>query len=225
MSIHLLQLRKAVVVLSCALAWPYFGADLYANQNANLVDKDSKLYVQGERGHRGYRGQQGHTGDRGKRGHTGSTGSTGPIGPIGPAGPVNGLSAFAGAVLIEPALSPLLTVASGVDIPFPITTVTPNNINLVGTTGFQVVTAGTYEITYGVESAAAVLMDVGIAINGTVNADTVVAPVVAVTAVSGTFIIPLAASDTITIRNTSLLALTLNAAPSVGAFITVKKLN
>lgn len=225
MLFNLLQLKKTVIALSCALVLPYCGADLYANQNANLVDKDSKVYVEGERGHRGDRGHRGHTGHRGKRGHTGSTGSTGPIGPIGPIGPASGLNAFAGAVLIEPALSPLLTVAASVDIPFPTTTVTPDNINLIGTTGFQVVTAGTYEITYGVASAAAVLMNVGIAVNGIVNPDTVLAPIVAVTAVNGTFILPLAASDIITIRNNSLLALILNAEPSVGASITIKKLN
>ena len=236
MLLNFIHLNKALIALSCALALPYVGLDAYATQDSKLIDKSDKVLVRvrGERGHRGdkgHRGKRGHvgsqgtTGPRGATGATGAAGAAGAIGATGATGPANGLNAYAGAVLIEPALNPLLTVLSGEDISFPVTTVTPVGINLIGTSGFQASTAGNYEITYGVESAAAVLFEVGIAVNGAVNTDTVLAPLVAVTAVNGSFILPLAAGDTVTIHNSSLLTLTLNASPSVGAFITIKKLN
>lgn len=212
------HLNKGLVAVSCAFLLSNLASDLLADE----VQKSGKESICIE-GHRGERGKRGERGRRGHAGPTGATGATGAIGATGPTGPANGLNAFAGAVSIADP-SARVVVASGADIPLPDNTVT-SNINLIGTTGFQVTQAGDYEISYGVVPAVAALLDIGIAIDGVVNPDTVLAPPALDTDVSGSFILSLAAGQIITIRNSSLLTLTLAPTPSVGAFITIKKLD
>jgi hypothetical protein len=73
--------------------------------------------------------------------------------------------------------------------------------------------------TAGIGSALA------IAVNGTIDASTTIPVLTSTGQVSNKAILTLAAGDVITLRNNSLIALTLQLAPSLGASIVVEKLN
>jgi hypothetical protein len=74
-------------------------------------------------------------------------------------------------------------------------------------------------ITAGIGSVLA------IAVNGTVDAGTPIPVLVATGHISNKTILTLAAGDVVTLRNNSLVALTLALAPSLGASIVVEKLD
>ncbi|OPX46057.1 hypothetical protein CLHUN_05320 [Ruminiclostridium hungatei] len=110
------------------------------------------------------------------------------------------------------------SILGGTNIPF------SNNGPLVGgithtagATTIVVPTTGNYQIIYGASFTAGIGAAIAIAVNGTVNAATSVSALVATGEISGNTILPLNAGDSITLRNNSLIAITLTIAPNVSA--------
>ncbi|WP_431603211.1 BclA C-terminal domain-containing protein, partial [Clostridium beijerinckii] len=155
-------------------------------------------------------------GDTGVTGPTGDTGVTGPTGPTGA-----GLAADG--YVYEFATVVGATVAAGTDIPFSNNGPLSNITHVPGATTVTVLVAGVYEINYGASITAGIGSQIAIAVNGTVDASTPISALVATGQILGSAILTLAAGDVITLRNNSALALTL--APSVGAQLTLKKLD
>ncbi|MDT8717969.1 collagen-like protein, partial [Clostridium sp. 19966] len=180
--------------------------------------------VTGPTGATGLNGVTGPTGATGLNGVTGPTGATGLNGVTGPTGPT-GAGLAASGYVYQLATLANATVIGGADIPFsnngPLTGIT----HTAGTTTVTVVTAGTYEINYGLSITAGIGAQIAIAVNGTVNASTPIAALITTGELFGSAILTLAAGDVITLRNNSAVALTLTLAPAVGAQLTIKKLD
>ncbi|SFG57706.1 BclA C-terminal domain-containing protein, partial [Clostridium homopropionicum] len=147
-------------------------------------------------------------------------GVTGPTGPMGPTGA--GLAGFG--YVYQLATVADATVAGGADVPFsnngPLTNITHS----AGTTTITVATTGVYKIFYSVSITAGVGSAIAIAVNGTVDASTPISALVATGEVSGEAILSLAAGDVITLRNDSATPLITTLAPSVGAQLTIVRL-
>ncbi|WP_143328829.1 collagen-like protein, partial [Clostridium beijerinckii] len=178
----------------------------------------------GDTGATGPAGDTGVTGPTGDTGVTGPTGDTGVTGPTGPTGPT-GAGLAADGYVYQLATIADATVIGGADVPFsnngPLSGVT----HTPGTTTVTVSTAGVYEVNYGVSITAGIGAQIAIAVNGTVDASTPISALVATGEISGNAILTLAAGDVITLRNNSAVALALTLAPSVGAQLTLKKLD
>lgn len=86
-------------------------------------------------------------------------------------------------------------------------------------------TAGVYEVQYSINITAGIGAAMAIAVNGSVDSSSSVPVLVATGALSGRTLLTLAAGDVITMRNNSAVAMTLALAPSVGAQLTVKRVN
>ncbi|WP_431603165.1 BclA C-terminal domain-containing protein, partial [Clostridium beijerinckii] len=172
-------------------------------------------------------GVTGPTGDTGATGPTGDTGVTGPTGPSGATGPTGptGAGLAADGYVYQLATIADATVVGGADIPFSNNGPLSNIAHTPGTTTVTVAIAGVYEINYGASITAGIGAQIAIAVNGTVDASTPISALVATGEISGSAILTLAAGDVITFRNNSALALTLTLAPSVGAQLTLKKLD
>jgi hypothetical protein len=180
----------------------------------------------GETGPTGSTGETGPTGPTGDTGPTGATGDTGPTGPTGETGPTGatgetgatgaGLAAFGNVYQLATIAD--ATVIGGADVPFSNNGPLAGGItHTAGTTTITVPTAGNYEIQYSISITAGIGAQIAIAVNGTVDPSTPVSALVATGEISGQTILTLAAGDVITLRNNSLVALTVPLAPSVGA--------
>ncbi|MZK58166.1 collagen-like protein, partial [Clostridium beijerinckii] len=181
----------------------------------------------GATGPAGDTGATGPAGDTGATGPAGDTGVTGPIGDTGATGPIGptGAGLAADGYVYELATILAATVAAGADIPFSNNGPLSNITHVPGTTTVIVPIAGVYEVNYSASITAVVGAQIAIAVNGTVDASTPISALVATGELSGNAILTLAAGDVITLRNNSALALTLALAPSVGAQLTLKKLD
>ncbi len=85
--------------------------------------------------------------------------------------------------------------------------------------------AGTYQITWDVNITAGIGSAFAVAVNGTVDASTIVPTLVATGEVSGSSMLTLAAGDVVTLRNNSAVAATMTLAPGVGAQFNITKLD
>jgi hypothetical protein len=105
----------------------------------------------------------------------------------------------------------------GADVPFsnngPLSGIT----HTAATTTITVPAAGSYQIDYYINITAGIGSAIAIAVNGTVDASTPVAALVATGEISGTAILTLAAGDVLTLRNNSATPLTMTLAPNVGS--------
>ena len=172
----------------------------------------------GPTGSTGAAGETGPTGPTGLAGATGPTGSTGVTGPTGPTGAF-GITTYGYVYNLATLVD--ATVAGGADIPFsnngPLSGIT----HTAGTTTITVPTAGVYQIDYSAYITAGIGSAIAIAVNGTVNASTNLSALVATGELNGTAMLTLAAGDTITLRNNSLIPLTLTLAPNIGAQLNI----
>jgi hypothetical protein len=175
----------------------------------------------GETGATGATGETGATGATGETGATGATGATGETGATGATGA--GIGEFG--YTYELATIADATVVGGADIPFSNNGPLVGTTHTAGTTTVTVATAGTYKIDYEVNITAGIGAQIAIAVNGVVDASTPVSALVATGQLSGTAILDLAAGDVITLRNNSLVALTVTLAPAVGAQLNVLRLD
>ncbi len=152
---------------------------------------------------------------------TGATGATGDTGATGATGA--GLDTFG--YNYELATIADATVVGGADIPFSNNGPLTNVSHTPGTTTVTVATSGNYKIDYEVNITAGIGAAMAIAVNGVVDASTMVTFLVAVGNNSGTAILTLAAGDVITLRNNSAIPITMTLAPSTGAQLVVTHLD
>ncbi|MCQ6343325.1 collagen-like protein, partial [Bacillus cereus] len=175
-------------------------------------------------GDTGATGVTGPTGDTGATGVTGPTGDTGATGVTGPTGATGGTGAFPIGYVYQLATIADATVVGGADIPFsnngPLNGIT----HTAGTTTVTVPAAGVYEIEFIVNITAGIGSQIGIAVNGTVDASTVYPVLVATGGISGQAQLSLSAGDVLTLRNNSAVPLTMSLAPSIGASMIVNQL-
>ncbi|MDG0809443.1 BclA C-terminal domain-containing protein [Cohnella rhizosphaerae] len=116
------------------------------------------------------------------------------------------------------------SVFGGADVPF------SNNgplfgdvVHIAGMTTFSVPNAGIYKINYSLSITAGIGSAMAIAVNGVVDPSTVVNVLVATGNVSGVAYLNLAAGDVITLRNNSMVPLTLGLSPGVGAQLVIEQ--
>ena len=135
----------------------------------------------------------GATGATGADGATGATGPTGPTGPLGP-----GLtSAFAA----NTQGSSVLVSLGGSPIPLPDDQLLSPGITAnAGNTTFTVAAAGTYQISYHVNTTLALLMGTRLVINGVNNVPSTIAPVAATTSFENKIKVALPANSTVTLQ-------------------------
>jgi hypothetical protein len=177
----------------------------------------------GTTGAEGATGSSGSTGAEGATGATGAEGPTGTAGATGPAG-TTGLSQYAYIYNLSSE-----TVATEADIVFDSNgLMTPGINHAPGTTGIEVVEAGTYELTFSVSGSEPNQM--AIFQNETLVAGTIYASGAGTQQNTGQAIFLASAGDVLTIRNhTSSSAVTL-ATPiggteeSTNASVVIKKL-
>ncbi len=174
----------------------------------------------GATGATGATGPAGATGAPGPAGATGATGPAGATGATGPAGTGAGLAAFG--YIYSLAAGTAITVAGGTDVIFSDNGPLFNVVHALATPQIIVALAGTYQIFYSIDVTAGIGASIALAVNGVVNPSTPVTILAATGIVAGKAMLTLAAGDTVTLRNNSLLAITLAAAPSVGSQITLE---
>jgi hypothetical protein len=143
---------------------------------------------------------------------TGPTGPTGPTGaastvagPTGPTGPGPGITSF-GYVYNT---TPSLLVPAGTAITFSANGPLQDIVHIVGTAPVIVANTGTYQIDYSVLISAGLGTTISLAINGTVDPSTTVGSIAIANQISGTAMLSLAAGDSLTLVNSSGVALTL----------------
>ena len=144
-------------------------------------------------------GPTGPTGPaEGAAGPTGATGATGPTGPTGSAGP--NPTAAAGFAANTQGSSVLVSLG-GSPIPLPNDQLLSPGITAnAGNTTFTVAAAGTYQISYHVNTTLALLMGTRLVINGVNNVPSTIAPVAAATNFENKIKVVLPANSTITLQ-------------------------
>ena len=177
----------------------------------------------GPTGPEGPQGVTGLSGDPGAPGEMGPTGPAGPTGPDGAAGPagaaglagLTGATGAAGPAGPTGAIGPGLTAAfaantqgstisvavGGTPIALPNAQVLPPNITAnSGNTVFTVAEAGTYQISYHVNTTLALLMGTRLVINGANNTASTIAPSVATSRFENQITVNLTANSTISLQ-------------------------
>ena len=144
-------------------------------------------------------GPAGPTGPTGPTGPAvGATGATGPTGPTGSAGP--NPTAAAGFAANTQGSSVLVSLG-GSPIPLPNDQLLSPGITAnAGNTTFTVAAAGTYQISYHVNTTLALLMGTRLVINGVNNVPSTIAPVAAATNFENKIKVVLPANSTITLQ-------------------------
>ena len=146
----------------------------------------------------GAAGVTGATGPTGTAGADGATGATGPTGPTGSAGP--NPTAAAGFAANTQGSSVLVSLG-GSPIPLPDDQLLSPGITAnAGNTTFTVASAGTYQISYHVNTTLALLMGTRLVINGVNNVPSTIAPVAATTSFENQIKVALPANSTITLQ-------------------------
>ena len=154
--------------------------------------------VTGPTGPTGPDGAPGVTGPAGLTGASGATGATGPQGVPGAPGPnPTNTAAFAA----NTQGSTLLAALGGTAIPLPNAQVLSADITAnAGSTVFTVATAGTYQISYHVNTTLSLLMGTRLVINGVNNTASTIAPVVSTSHFQNQIKVTLPANSTITLQ-------------------------
>ncbi len=164
----------------------------------------------GLEGPEGPAGAAGPTGPTGPDGIAGATGPTGPDGAAGAAG-ATGATGATGAPGPNPTAasafaantqgSSLSVALGGAPIPLPdAQLLSPGITANAGNTTFTVAAAGTYQISYHVNTTLALLMGTRLVINGANNTASTIAPVLASTSFENKIKVTLPANSTITLQ-------------------------
>ena len=196
----------------------------------------------GVTGPTGPTGADGPTGPTGAAGPTGTTGPTGAQGPIGPTG-ATGAVGPAGAVGPTGATGPNLTSTAGFaantqgssvlvalggsPIPLPNAQVLSPDITAnTGNTVFTVATAGTYQISYHVNTTVALLMGTRLVINGVNSIPSTINPVVSTSNFENQIKVTLPANSTITLQLfTTIAGTAILVSGGAGASLTIIRLS
>ena len=185
----------------------------------------------------GATGAIGATGATGTDGAVGATGATGPTGPNGAAGST-GIAGEAGATgatgspltsafAANTQGSSILVALGGTPIALPNAQLLSPDITVnAGNTVFTVVTPGTYQISYHVNTTAALLMGTRLVINGTNSVPSTINPVISTSSFENQIKVTLPANSTISLQLfTAIVGTTILVGGGAGASLTIIRLD
>ena len=160
----------------------------------------------------------------GAAGAAGATGPTGASGPTGATGP--NLTATAGFAANTQGSS-VLVALGGSPIPLPNAQVLSPDITAnTGNTVFTVATAGTYQISYHVNTTVALLMGTRLVINGVNSIPSTINPVVSTSNFENQIKVTLPANSTITLQLfTTIAGTAILVSGGAGASLTIIRLS
>lgn len=166
----------------------------------------------------------GPTGATGATGAAGATGPTGASGPTGATGP--NLTSTAGFAANTQGSS-VLVALGGSPIPLPNAQVLSPDITAnTGNTVFTVATAGTYQISYHVNTTVALLMGTRLVINGVNSIPSTINPVVSTSNFENQIKVTLPANSTITLQLfTTIAGTAILVSGGAGASLTIIRLS
>lgn len=175
----------------------------------------------GSAGANGAVGVAGITGAAGAAGATGPTGASGPTGATGP-----NLTSSAGFAANTQGSS-VLVALGGSPIPLPNAQVLSPDITAnTGNTVFTVATAGTYQISYHVNTTVALLMGTRLVINGVNSIPSTINPVVSTSNFENQIKVTLPANSTITLQLfTTIAGTAILVSGGAGASLTIIRLS
>ena len=169
-------------------------------------------------------GATGATGPTGPDGAAGAVGATGPTGPTGAAGPnPTATAGFAANTQGSTILVPL----GGAAVSLPNAQVLSPDITAnAGSTVFTVATAGTYQISYHVNTTVALLMGTRLVINGVNSIPSTINPVVSTSNFENQIKVTLPANSTITLQLfTTIAGTAILVSGGAGASLTIIRLS
>ena len=170
----------------------------------------------------GATGATGPTGADGAAGPTGPTGATGLTGPTGATGP-----ALSSAFAANTQGSSVLVALGGTPIALPNAQLLSPDITVnAGNTVFTVVTPGTYQISYHVNTTAALLMGTRLVINGTNSVPSTINPALSISNFENQIKVTLSANSTISLQLfTSIVGTAVLVSGGAGASLTIIRLD
>ena len=173
----------------------------------------------GPTGADGAAGLAGITGAAGAAGPTGATGLTGPTGATGPA--------LSSAFAANTQGSSVLVALGGTPIALPNAQLLSPDITVnAGNTVFTVATPGTYQISYHVNTTAALLMGTRLVINGTNSVPSTINPALSVSNFENQIKVTLPANSTISLQLfTSIVGTAVLVSGGAGASLTIVRLD
>ena len=188
---------------------------------AGAVGPTGATGATGSAGANGVVGVAGITGAAGAAGATGPTGASGPTGATGP-----NLTSTAGFAANTQGSS-VLVALGGSPIPLPNAQVLSPDITAnTGNTVFTVATAGTYQISYHVNTTVALLMGTRLVINGVNSIPSTINPVVSTSNFENQIKVTLPANSTITLQLVTTIAGTaILVSGGAGASLTIIRLS
>ncbi|MCI9288618.1 MAG: collagen-like protein [Oscillospiraceae bacterium] len=180
---------------------------------AGPTGPDGAAGLTGATGPTGPDGAAGATGPTGPTGPDGAAGAIGPTGPTGAAGPTGatGATGPAGAAGPNPTAtsafaantqgSSILVALGGSPVPLPNEQLLSPGITAnAGSTVFTVAQAGTYQISYHVNTTLSLLMGTRLVINGVNNTASTIAPIVSTSRFENQIKVALPANSTVTLQ-------------------------
>ena len=188
---------------------------------AGAVGPTGATGATGSAGANGVVGVAGITGAAGAAGATGPTGASGPTGATGP-----NLTSTAGFAANTQGSS-VLVALGGSPIPLPNAQVLSPDITAnTGNTVFTVATAGTYQISYHVNTTVALLMGTRLVINGMNSIPSTINPVVSTSNFENQIKVTLPANSTITLQLfTTIAGTAILVSGGAGASLTIIRLS
>ncbi|MCI8328794.1 MAG: collagen-like protein [Oscillibacter sp.] len=157
--------------------------------------------VTGATGATGAAGTAGATGLTGIVGAAGATGATGPTGASGATGASGPNPTATAGFAANTQGSSILVALGGTPIPLPNAQVLSSDITVNGAnTVFTVVTPGTYQISYHVNTTASLLMGTRLVINGANSTPSTVNPVISTSSFENQIKVTLPANSTISLQ-------------------------
>ena len=176
----------------------------------------------GATGPTGADGAAGLAGIVGAAGPTGPTGATGLTGPTGATGP-----ALSSAFAANTQGSSVLVALGGTPIALPNAQLLSPDITVnAGNTVFTVVTPGTYQISYHVNTTAALLMGTRLVINGTNSVPSTINPALSISNFENQIKVTLSANSTISLQLfTSIAGTAVLVSGGAGASLTIIRLD
>ena len=189
---------------------------------AGPTGADGAAGAAGATGPTGADGAAGLAGIAGAAGAAGATGATGLTGPTGATGP-----ALSSAFAANTQGSSVLVALGGTPIALPNAQLLSPDITVnAGNTVFTVATPGTYQISYHVNTTAALLMGTRLVINGTNSVPSTINPALSVSNFENQIKVTLPANSTISLQLfTSIVGTAVLASGGAGASLTIVRLD
>ena len=183
---------------------------------------DGAVGATGATGPTGADGAAGLAGIVGATGPTGPTGATGLTGPTGATGP-----ALSSAFAANTQGSSVLVALGGTPIALPNAQLLSPDITVnAGNTVFTVATPGTYQISYHVNTTAALLMGTRLVINGTNSVPSTINPALSISNFENQIKVTLPANSTISLQLfTSIVGTAVLVSGGAGASLTIVRLD